>query len=203
MNPLKDCIRDILERTPGGLSEYDLICRLQESGARFPGGDASYEMLLFRKHFLVMNALYQLRASLLEERSVYLHISPLLIRMQALAEPGSRALAEDHGESRVADYYLDWSNFENTMHTDVRALLHDFWRRYYAVDRRSEALTTLGLGDDADWDAVQQAYRRLAALHHPDRGGDTSRFVAIRTAYETLSLLRDRSARRATQGDGR
>ena len=31
-----------------------------------------------------------------------------------------------------------------------------------------------------------QAYRRLALEHHPDKGGDPDRFVAISTAYEVL-----------------
>lgn len=36
---------------------------------------------------------------------------------------------------------------------------------------------------------LKRAYRRLALKLHPDRGGDTARFVALRKAFETLSLV--------------
>lgn len=46
---------------------------------------------------------------------------------------------------------------------------------------------TLGVARDADIDTIKRAYRKLAAQHHPDRGGDTAKFQAIQSAYETLS----------------
>lgn len=33
---------------------------------------------------------------------------------------------------------------------------------------------------------ITAAYRRLAAVHHPDKGGDTAQFQRIQHAYETL-----------------
>lgn len=61
-----------------------------------------------------------------------------------------------------------------------------FWDRYLAIDKRLEALQTLGLPADATWDMVERVYRRLAAKHHPDKGGDAARFREIRAAYEIL-----------------
>jgi curved DNA-binding protein len=46
---------------------------------------------------------------------------------------------------------------------------------------------TLGVGRDASPDEIKQAYRKLASVHHPDKGGDTARFQEIQQAYETLS----------------
>jgi DnaJ-class molecular chaperone len=46
---------------------------------------------------------------------------------------------------------------------------------------------TLGVARNANPDEIKKAYRRLAAIHHPDKGGDTAMFQKIQTAYETLS----------------
>ncbi len=46
--------------------------------------------------------------------------------------------------------------------------------------------TTLGVQRNATPDEIKQAYRRLAAKHHPDRGGDSEKFKEIQLAYDTL-----------------
>ncbi len=45
----------------------------------------------------------------------------------------------------------------------------------------------LGINRTADADEIKKAYRKLASLHHPDKGGDTARFQEIQEAYATLS----------------
>ena len=44
----------------------------------------------------------------------------------------------------------------------------------------------LGIADTATLEEITDAYRRLARLHHPDRGGDAEKFCEVRKAYETL-----------------
>lgn len=44
----------------------------------------------------------------------------------------------------------------------------------------------LGVENDADNDQIKLAYRKLAAIHHPDVGGDEDRFKEIQEAYSTL-----------------
>lgn len=51
----------------------------------------------------------------------------------------------------------------------------------------SDLYSILGVDKSADQDEIKRAYRRLAAQHHPDRGGDTKRFQEIQSAYDTLS----------------
>lgn len=46
---------------------------------------------------------------------------------------------------------------------------------------------TLDLQENASEDDIRKAYKRLAMQHHPDRGGDQTRFQEIQEAYSTLS----------------
>lgn len=46
---------------------------------------------------------------------------------------------------------------------------------------------TLGVAKNATPEDIKKAYRRLAAIHHPDKGGDTAEFQKVQGAYETLS----------------
>jgi curved DNA-binding protein len=45
----------------------------------------------------------------------------------------------------------------------------------------------LGVNKNSSQDEIKKAYRKLAAQHHPDRGGDTKKFQEIQAAYDTLS----------------
>jgi DnaJ-class molecular chaperone len=51
----------------------------------------------------------------------------------------------------------------------------------------SDPYQTLGVDRAATPDQIKQAYRRLAAKNHPDKGGDTAAFQRIQSAYEILS----------------
>lgn len=45
----------------------------------------------------------------------------------------------------------------------------------------------LGVPRSAGPDEIKKAYRKLASIHHPDKGGDTAKFQDIQAAYDTLS----------------
>ena len=45
----------------------------------------------------------------------------------------------------------------------------------------------LGLEENADKQAISEAYRDLARQHHPDRGGDVEKFKEATEAYSILS----------------
>src|SRR6185312_12064649 len=44
----------------------------------------------------------------------------------------------------------------------------------------------LGVGKDASPDEIKKAFRRAAIEHHPDRGGDETKFKEVNEAYEVL-----------------
>lgn len=46
---------------------------------------------------------------------------------------------------------------------------------------------TLGVDRNATADEIKRAYRRLASQHHPDKGGDKSKFQEIQAAYDALT----------------
>jgi curved DNA-binding protein len=53
---------------------------------------------------------------------------------------------------------------------------------------------TLGVDRTSSQDEIKKAYRKLAMMYHPDKGGDLAKFQEISVAYETLSDPDKRSA---------
>ena len=45
---------------------------------------------------------------------------------------------------------------------------------------------TLGLSNFSPITDIRRSYRKLALIHHPDRGGDADRMKEINEAYDTL-----------------
>lgn len=45
----------------------------------------------------------------------------------------------------------------------------------------------MNLKKNCTTDEVKKAYRKLAIIHHPDKGGDPEKFKEISRAYEVLS----------------
>lgn len=45
----------------------------------------------------------------------------------------------------------------------------------------------LGISRDANIDVIKTAYRKLALKHHPDQGGELSKFQVIQEAYKSLT----------------
>jgi curved DNA-binding protein len=45
---------------------------------------------------------------------------------------------------------------------------------------------TLGIDRSATADDIKRAYRKMASIHHPDKGGNTIKFQEIQNAYEVL-----------------
>ena len=184
-NPLTAPILALLRLYPEGISEHGLIEQLAFDETLL--GDAhSVDLRLFRKHFLVMNALYRLQPILWEE-GVYLSISALKIELQSLSKGAVEQLPVNAAEQALREYYLDWQEFERSSDAQVQQLLDSFWQRYFAEDGKQQALQVLGLGAGCDWPQIRHAYRSLVAQHHPDRGGDTERFRQVREAYECLA----------------
>jgi hypothetical protein len=176
-------LEQLLRQQPEGLSEFDLLRRLQQAqGELFDAGLFRDNLSLFRAHFLLFHSLYRLNDQLLQTGQGQLDIHVLCIRLLPWRQ-GQEGLV---GADPLRAYYLDISQLEETTAEDVGALLGRFWSGLLSDEQRSQALRTLGLEEGADSDQIEQSYRRLAMRHHPDRGGDSQAFQRVQKAVALL-----------------
>ncbi|WP_210395613.1 DNA-J related domain-containing protein [Motiliproteus sediminis] len=187
-NPLINPIIDCLAQHPQGISEYLLLDWLRRNNVELPAVQGDADQALFQRHFVVMNALYRLQPHYAEQ-GLRLLISPLKIELVPLCDSNGSAVAADPAEPKLRAYYLDMSVLDKTDGDGVRAMLDRFWQRLWAGDEVQGALQQLQLDAEASWTQIRCRFRDLAARHHPDRGGDPARFVAVREAYEVLRRL--------------
>jgi len=75
------------------------------------------------------------------------------------------------------------------------------WVRLFSTVHMStsESFSTLGLKFGSGTDAIKEAYRKLAKVHHPDLGGSSDRFVRIQKAYENLMDSSNNTSSRSTK----
>lgn len=200
-NPLILSVLSALKESDSSLSLYQLIGILEDTGLDLEKSTelTSNDMRLFRKNFVVMNALYQLKKDLLDS-GYSLFISSLKIELIADNEIKNRSLIIDSAEDLSTDealsaYYLNWDNYNSTDEQAVEDLLKSFWstytdynKRHYQEDKRLDSLQVLGLESSASWKDIQQTYRQLVKVYHPDKGGNSLKFIKIREAYLILKL---------------
>lgn len=118
INPVLPQVLSELRQHPEGVSEYYLMRTLDQQHA-FDELDADGLLALFRKHFIIMNALYDLQDILWEEEGRVLNISPMHIELHKSRDKDDRVEANP----LLSEYYLDWHNFEQTTSEDVVALM--------------------------------------------------------------------------------
>lgn len=185
----------LLREQPDGCSEYELIQQLKaRHSTHIPHLPLIDKLVLFRTHFLVFNALYRLRDQLWGECSHHLQISPLCVQLQTYV-PGTSGIA---AQDPLRDYYLDITNLRDTDEAEVERLLASFWSRMRGdrIDRSGDwdpeqkraALELFELDSEPrlDMAAIKRRYRQLVSIHHPDRGGSTTRIQSINLAMEIL-----------------
>ena len=167
---------------------HTLTSALSESG-KIEQLDNDPQKDLFKRNFLVMNALYQLQTQLAPEQQ--LQIASLHIEL--VNEQISNAL-ENHDPLR--DYYLDWQNYDTTS-DEIDAMLTDFWQRFSSYSPKRVILSlsqqqllelqqAWQLPTDFSEKQLQKRWRQLALKHHPDRQGCAIEFKKIQHEYEQL-----------------
>ncbi|AYC33705.1 molecular chaperone DnaJ [Pseudomonas cavernae] len=183
---LADQLLILLREAAQGCSEYQLIQQLKaRHSTHIPHLPLTDKLVLFRTHFLLFNALYRLRERLWSEQAGHLQISALHIQLLPY-QTGSVGLSE---HDPLRDYYLDLHHLRDTREEDVEKLLTSFWKRMQGGDEKQAALELLGLDTSPEalnLATIKRRYRELVSLHHPDRGGSTSRLQSLNQAMEIL-----------------
>lgn len=213
-NPLLPLVKAIVCDSAACHSEYDILKKLTAFGVLSQlHGDAS--TVLFQKHFLLMNALYQLRDVCIAQDIGVIYISALTIQYvprttqelptgllnraampndteQSCEAPVSPGVSDQGANEKLRTYYLDMNNLA-TSAVDINTMLTDFWGEFakwqgqVSNDLLHKSFQELGIEPSASFEHVQKTYRTLVAKHHPDRGGDAKKFIAVRHAYEMIA----------------
>lgn len=184
LNPLVVAILQVLKSTPRSLGIHELLLEIKTI-SKIPQLDEDEQLALFKLNWLMMNGLFQLQWALLDE-GYHLHISTLDIFLSPIAAADCQAQRQEIAHQPLRDYYLDWCNFSDTTVDEVQAMLEGVWQEYLSPDQQRQAEALLQLEPSASWAQVKKAYRKQAATHHPDKGGDAQKFMEIRQAYECL-----------------
>ena len=164
--------------------EYDIIVYLQSIGL-LPNNALQHPLSMFRSHFLVYNCLYRLKIKGQLLQAFTLEISSLNIALTKILIPQSSCNSICNHDP-LACFYLDMQHLHQMDETDVSRLLNDFWKNYFTPKQHIQALDILGLQPPVDIKVIKKQYRRLVMRHHPDRGGDPQKLVALNQAMSCL-----------------
>ncbi|MCE9788529.1 DNA-J related domain-containing protein [Shewanella chilikensis] len=187
-NPLTWPILGLLKRSNRSWKVHHLATELQQQGLMH-NLDPLPEKDLFKRNFLLMNALYELQHMLLPGQWLQVQAMDIIL----LRIPPANVLQLQQDDSALRDYYLDWNNYDTCVNV-VREMLESFWNSYqdYIGARpgrfaQREALRVLELEADASDKEIRRQWRKLALKWHPDRqGGDTAKFRQICEAWQAL-----------------
>ena len=184
IDTLRHAVAEIIHASVEGISEYELITRLEAYPelAKLLERKSGDSLTLFRIHFLVCHVLYQLMDEWYKSQTACLEITPLLIRLHPYTEGDISVTKID----KVRDYYLNLNHLTETDERDIDELFASFWIGMNRYEHRDEALEVLGLTDPVDDKTIRSTYRSLAMEHHPDRGGDKEIIQKLNEAAHLL-----------------
>lgn len=177
-------ILDYLSESGGSVKEHQLLSLIEEKHPEFfssLGGSPS----LFKQHFFLFNQLYRLNNQLIKH-NLHLIISALEIRLCPVGYSGTEIGQVD----ALKDFYLDESNLDLS-DDELNKMMCLFWKKYMALDKKAEAIKTLELDNvqNLNRKKLKKKFNQLAKKYHPDKGGDETEFIKVKTAYDDLKLL--------------
>jgi len=177
-------IIDYITSNGGVIKEYDLLRHIDKEQPQF-FQSLGEKPSLYKRHFYCLHHLYLLRKSLAKYEQTII-ISALEIRIIKNQSNTNEVGSLDH----LADFYLNFENIKLS-EKEVSEMLDQFWKKYSAIDQKSEALKVFGLAQNAiiTKERIKQQYTKLVSVHHPDKGGEQEKFIQIKQAYNQLKHL--------------
>ncbi len=189
-NPLVWPLFEVLQELNQAWKVHTLSAYLIEKGL-LKQLDESIDKDLFKRNFLIMNALYQLQTELYPEQ--WLQVEAMNIQLFSELETKNNQQTIDAAHP-LREYYLDWINYQ-VEEGEVQRLLNEFWnnyRRYLGGTNASsmdriQALKRFGLSESATEKEIRKQWRKLAMQHHPDReSGNAEQFRVMCEAWNVL-----------------
>jgi hypothetical protein len=187
-NPLIWPLLTLLRASQQSWKVHVLASELEIKGL-LPDLDQDANKALFKRNFLLMNALYQLQDMLLPDH--WLQIQAMDIQLLAQLPSNIAILLKQNDALR--NYYLDWSHFD-TSAEGIEALLNSFWGRYKhdlgkleQIIDKTQALQIFALDERASNQDIRRQWRKLALKWHPDRtSGNVVKFRQVCEAWQIL-----------------
>ena len=187
-NPLIWPVLSVLQASNNSWKIHHLATELQNQGLihtldENPGND------LFKRNFLLMNALFELQEILMPKQ--WLQVRAMEIQIFRIIPNNVNLLINE--DNSLREYYLNWANYDPSDNL-VREMLESFWntyQEYIGVNTqlmyKGQALKVFELDESATDKEIRQQWRRLALKWHPDRPeGNAARFREICEAWQSL-----------------
>lgn len=177
-------LQQILQDHPQGISEFNLLRRLQNPPfCCLPLNPNADSLILFRTHFWLFHNLYRLRLLGRSQGTFDMQISSLNICLLPYTSPSTDSIAE---QDNLQEYYADLSHLWGTAKHKVDDMLDDAFTRIFCAPEKARALAYFQLQEPVTLHTIKKRYRQLAQTCHPDKGGDPEIFMALQNAMNTL-----------------
>ena len=190
-NPLIWPLLSVLQASPKSWKVHHLAAELQTKGLMHDL-DPIPDKDLFKRNFLLMNALYELQSILLPKQ--WLQVKAMEIQIFRIIPKNALSLYRQ--DASLRDYYLNWQNYDSSVNV-IRELLASFWssyQQYIGINinlmHKGQALRVFELDETASNKDIRKQWRKLALKWHPDRdSGNADRFKEVCEAWQTLRDL--------------
>ena len=185
--PLQQLLLQILQNSPQGYTEYELLKLLQSrKEGIFENIEYHNPTALFKVHFSLFHHLYQLQQTLWCDTAFHLDVSPLRICIHTTTNKPGKHLAE---HNPLRDFYLESENLEKTGDDEIKHMLDRFWTLMRFHEKEQLALAELELQKPVSYAQIKKQYKKLSLRHHPDRGGEKEKFQQLYEAMKVLAKL--------------
>ncbi len=168
-NPLLWPILEVLKQQPSGWKVHTLAAHLSELEL-VPVLDDAPEKDLFKRNFLIMNALYQLQEILYPQK--WLQVEAMDIVLMPMFRNANHVIDPDEP---LRDYYTNWTHYEAS-EGEVKRLLNEFWTRYRRFVGGKRSVTSIAMRP-----CVCLTYRATQHRLRFAKHGANWRCVGIRT----------------------